>query len=219
MTHVRKTTLELIAEEEKKVEQVKSRMAELKARSGRGPQEGHSPQDRRRSHAHGSRQNRSAFRKMVQDVFNKAVTNPKHRAAILDLIDEQAFQEAMRAAARKADAEARRCRKSVWGRRNSPPRPRGRNSKRRARGAMRRYRAAISEIRKHTRVCKCASQEANPEKGVLYGACPQDHPGADRRRGKKERAGEGQDRRTQGPGREPTNASETVTARSSSAPP
>ena len=32
MSHVRKTTQELIAEEEKKAEQVRARMAELKAR-------------------------------------------------------------------------------------------------------------------------------------------------------------------------------------------
>jgi hypothetical protein len=124
MTHVRKSTLELIAEEEKKVEQVKSRMAELKARQR--------VEDRRRdSHrkivagatlmAHVKID--PQFRKTVQDAFNKALTNPKNRAAILDLIDERAFQEAMRAAARKADAEAKEVQEVSLGAEKQPAPP------------------------------------------------------------------------------------------------
>ena len=47
------------------------------------------------------------FRRDVREALNKAVTDPKHRAVIADLLDEKAFQEAMRAAAKKAAAEAK----------------------------------------------------------------------------------------------------------------
>ena len=47
------------------------------------------------------------FRKAVQEALNKAVTDPKHRAVIPDLLDEKAFIEAMQAAAKKAAAEAK----------------------------------------------------------------------------------------------------------------
>ena len=46
------------------------------------------------------------FRKELREALNKAVTDPKHRAVIPDLLDEQAFHEAMRAAAKKADARS-----------------------------------------------------------------------------------------------------------------
>jgi hypothetical protein len=39
--------------------------------------------------------------------LNKAVPDPKHRAVIPDLLDETAFREAMRAAAKKAEIEAK----------------------------------------------------------------------------------------------------------------
>ena len=108
MAHVRKTTEELIAEEEKKSEQVKARMAELKARQR--------VEERKRDNhrkivvgaavmAHIKIDPR--FRKAVQEALNKAVTDPKHRAVIPDLLDEKAFLEAMRAAAKKAAAEAK----------------------------------------------------------------------------------------------------------------
>jgi exonuclease III len=108
MAHVRKTIEELIADEEKKSEQVKARMAELKGRQ--------KIEERKRdSHrkivvgagimAHIKLDPR--FRKAVQEALNKAVTDPKHRAAIPDLLDEKAFIEAMQAAAKKAAAEAK----------------------------------------------------------------------------------------------------------------
>ena len=45
------------------------------------------------------------FRKELREALNKAVTDPKHKAVIPDLLDEEAFHEAMRAAAKKADEE------------------------------------------------------------------------------------------------------------------
>ena len=92
MAHVRKSTEELIAEEEKKSEQVKARMAELKARQR--------VEERKRDNhrkivvgaavmAHIKIDPR--FRKDVQSALNQAVTDPKHRAVIPDLLDEKAF--------------------------------------------------------------------------------------------------------------------------------
>ena len=108
MTHGRKSTEELIAEEEKKGEQVKARMAELKARQ-------RVEERKRENHrkivvgaaiiAHIRIDPR--FRKDVQNALNKAVTDPKHRAVIPDLLTEKAFLEAMRAAAKKEAAEAK----------------------------------------------------------------------------------------------------------------
>jgi len=108
MAYVRKTIEELIAEEEKKSEQVKARMAELKARQ--------KAEDRKRDNhrkivvgagimAHIKIDPR--FRKAVQEALNKAVTEPKQRAVIPDLLDEKAFIEAMQAAAKKAAIEAK----------------------------------------------------------------------------------------------------------------
>ena len=88
MAYVRKTIEELIAEEEKKSEQVKARMAELKARQ--------KAEDRKRDNhrkivvgagimAHIKIDPR--FRKAVQEALNKAVTEPKQRAVIPDLLD------------------------------------------------------------------------------------------------------------------------------------
>jgi hypothetical protein len=108
MAQVRKTTEELLAEEQKKRKLIRARMAELKARQ-------RAEERKRDNHrkivagailmAHVKIDPR--FRKAVQDAFNKAVTDPKHRAVIPDLLDEKAFQEAMRAAARKAAEEAK----------------------------------------------------------------------------------------------------------------
>lgn len=103
----RKTTEELIAEEQKRAEQVRARMSELKSRQ--------KIEERKRdSHrkivvgaavmAHIRIDPR--FRKAVQEALNKAVPDPKHRAVIPDLLDEKAFLEAMRAAAKKEAAEA-----------------------------------------------------------------------------------------------------------------
>ena len=108
MPQGRKTTQELIAEEEKKVEQVKARMAELKARQR--------VEERKRDNHRKIVVGAAAiahirvdpqFRQALREALNKAVTEPKHRAVIPDLLDEKAFQEAMRAAAKKAAAEAR----------------------------------------------------------------------------------------------------------------
>jgi len=107
MAHVRKTIEELIADEEKKSEQAKVRLAELKSRQR--------DEERKRDNhrkivvgaaimAHIKIDGR--FRKDVQDALNLAVTDPKHRGVIPDLLNEQAFQEAMRAAATKAAVEA-----------------------------------------------------------------------------------------------------------------
>ena len=81
MAHARKTTTELIAEEEKKSEQVKARIAELKAQ-----QRAH--ERKRENHrkiivgasviAHVKIDPR--FRKEVRDALTKAVTDPKHKA-------------------------------------------------------------------------------------------------------------------------------------------
>lgn len=119
----RKTTEELIAEEQKRAEQARGRMAELKSRQ--------KIEERRRDNhrkivagagimAHIKID--PCFRKAVQDALKKAITEPKHRAAIRDLLDEQAFQEAMRAAARKADAEAKEAQDAVVGA-EKPPAP------------------------------------------------------------------------------------------------
>ena len=107
MPNGRKTTEQLIAEEEKKAEQVRARMAELKTRQR--------VEERKRDNHRKIVVGAAAmahirvdpqFRKALRDALNKAVTDPKHRAVIPDLLDEQAFQEAMRAAAKKAAVEA-----------------------------------------------------------------------------------------------------------------
>jgi hypothetical protein len=108
MPHVRKTIEELIAEEEKKSEQARARIAELKAQRRA---------DERKRDAHRKIVVGAAviahvkidphFRKEVRDALTKAVTDPKHKAVIPDLLDEKAFQESMRAAAKKAADEAK----------------------------------------------------------------------------------------------------------------
>jgi len=114
MAHVRKTTEELIADEEKKSEQVKARMAELKARQR--------VEERKRDNhrkivvgaaviAHIKIDPR--YRKATQEALNKAVPDPKHRAVIPDLLDEKAFLEAMKAAAKKAAIEAKEAKEAA----------------------------------------------------------------------------------------------------------
>jgi hypothetical protein len=116
MAHVRKTTEELIAEEEKRAEQVRVRMAELKARQR--------VEDRKRDNHRKIVVGAAAmahikidpqFRKELIAALNKAVTDPKHRAVIPDLLDEKAFQESMRAAAKKAAAEAEEAKQAGQG--------------------------------------------------------------------------------------------------------
>jgi hypothetical protein len=76
----RKTTEELIAEEERKAEQVKARMAELKTRQR--------VEDRKRDNHRKIVVGAAAmahiridpqFRKALRDALTKAVTDPKHR--------------------------------------------------------------------------------------------------------------------------------------------
>ena|ERR1700733_2416908 len=90
MAQTRKTIEQLIAEEEKKSEQIKARVAELRARQR--------VEDRKKdshrkivvgaavmAHVRIDPQ----FRKQVRDALNKAVTEPKQRNVIADLLDEQ----------------------------------------------------------------------------------------------------------------------------------
>jgi molybdopterin converting factor small subunit len=107
MPNTRKTTEELIAEEGKKVQQLRARMAELKARQKAEERK----RDNHRKIVVGAAimthiKIDGHFRKEVRDALNLAVTDPKHRSVIPDLLDEQAFQEAQRAAAKKAAVEA-----------------------------------------------------------------------------------------------------------------
>ncbi len=107
MPNTRKTTEELIAEEGKKVQQLRARMAELKARQKAEERK----RDNHRKIVVGAAimahiKIDGHFRKDVRDALNLAVTDPKHRGVIPDLLDEQAFQEAQRAAAKKAAVEA-----------------------------------------------------------------------------------------------------------------
>jgi exonuclease III len=108
MAQARKTTEELLAEEEKKSEQLKARMAELKAR--------HKIEERKRdthrkvlagavliSHVKID----PRVRRAVQDAFNIALTDPRRRAVLADLLDETAFNRAMQAATKKAAVEAK----------------------------------------------------------------------------------------------------------------
>ena len=84
----RKTTAQLIAEEEKKSSQLKARLEELKTRQ-RGEER------KRENHrkiivgagvlAH--IKINPVFRKQVREALNLAVTDPKHREAILDVLN------------------------------------------------------------------------------------------------------------------------------------
>jgi len=124
MPQSRKTTEELIARELKKSEQAKARIAELK---------GQQRADERKRDSHRKIVVGAAvmahikidpqFRKEVREALNKAITDPKHKAVIPDLLDEQAFHEAMRAAAKKADAEAKGEAEESAGEGNEPARP------------------------------------------------------------------------------------------------
>ena len=114
MAHGHKTTEQLIAEEEKKGEQVKARMAELKARQKVEERK----RDNHRKIVVGAAvmahiRIDARFRKAVQDALNKAVTDPKHRAVIPDLLDEKAYLQAMKAAAKKEAAEAKEAKEAA----------------------------------------------------------------------------------------------------------
>jgi hypothetical protein len=108
MAQIRKTVEELIAEEKQKSEQSKARMAELKARQRAEERK----KDTHRKIVAGAIliarvNNDPRFRRVVQEVFDPAVTDPKHRAVIADLLDEKAFDQARMAAADKAAIEAK----------------------------------------------------------------------------------------------------------------
>jgi exonuclease III len=108
MAHVHKTTEELIADEEKKSEQVKARISELKSRQRVEERK----KDNHRKIVVGAAviahiKIDARFRKAVQEALSTAVTDPKHRAVIPDLLNEKAFLDAMKAAAKKAAAEAK----------------------------------------------------------------------------------------------------------------
>ena len=101
----RKTLDELIAEEQKKSDEARARIASLKARQR--------VIDRKRDNhrkiivgaaAMAHMKISPPFRKALIDALNAAVSEPKHRAVIPDLLDEQAFNEAMRAASKQAAA-------------------------------------------------------------------------------------------------------------------
>jgi exonuclease III len=115
---------ELIAEEQKKGEEARARIASLKARQR--------VVDRKKeahrkiiiggaamAHARIDPQ----FRKALIGALNAAVTEKKHRDAIPDLLDEQAFAESMKAAAKQAASEAKeagRAKKPTEGK-SAPP--------------------------------------------------------------------------------------------------
>jgi exonuclease III len=108
MTHGRKSIEARIADEQKKTEEARARIAALKARQR--------AEDRKKdSHrkivvgaaAMAHIKIDPQFRKVLREALNLAVTDPKHRAVIPDLLDEQAFNEAMRLAAKQAAAEAK----------------------------------------------------------------------------------------------------------------
>jgi hypothetical protein len=108
MAQIRKTVEELIADEKQKTEQSKARIAELKARQRA---------DERKKDTHrkivagailiGRVYSDPRFRRMVQEHFNPAVIDPKHRAVIADLLDETAFDQARKVAANNAAIEAK----------------------------------------------------------------------------------------------------------------
>ena len=124
MANGRKTTEELIAEEKKKAEQARARVSELKLRQ-------RAEERRRQTHqkivvgagAIAHIRMDPVFREQLREVLNKAVTDPKQRAAIPEFLDEKAFQEAMRAAAEKKAAEAAETRVATEGPPAAPPGP------------------------------------------------------------------------------------------------
>ena len=123
MPHTRKTTQELIAEEEKKSEQARARIAELKAQQRADERK----RDNHRKIVVGAAVIAHVkidphFRKEVRDALTKAVTDPKHKAVIPDLLDEEAFHKAMQAAAKQADVEAKEAKEAAVGA-NEPAAP------------------------------------------------------------------------------------------------
>jgi len=120
----RKSIDDQIADEQKRADEARARIAALKARQRTVSRK----QDNHRkiivggacmSHMKIDPQ----FRKGLMVALNAAVTDKKQRGAIPDLLDEQAFAEAMRATAKLAASEAKDAaeKKTVQGK-QAPPR-------------------------------------------------------------------------------------------------
>jgi exonuclease III len=99
---------ELISDEQRKADEARARIAELKARQR--------AEDRKKENHRKIIVGAAAmahikidpqFRKVLREALNVAVPDPKHRAVIPDLLDEQAFLQAMKALAKEAAAEAK----------------------------------------------------------------------------------------------------------------
>jgi len=104
----RKTTAQLIAEEEKKSSQLKARLEELKTRQRAEERK----KENHRKIIVGAAvlahiKINPVFRKQVQEALNLAVTDPKHREAIRDVLNERAYMTWMKEAMRLAKAAAK----------------------------------------------------------------------------------------------------------------
>ena len=104
----RKTTAQLIADEEKKSGQLKARLEELKTRQRAEERK----KENHRKIIVGAAvlahiKINPVFRKQVQEALNLAVTDPKHREAIRDVLNERAYMTWMKEAMRLAKAAAK----------------------------------------------------------------------------------------------------------------
>jgi len=108
MSPGRKPIDELIAEEQKKADEARAKIAALKLRQRAASRK----KDAHRKIIVGGAimahmRIDAEFRKAAQDALNKAVSDPKHRAEITDLLDEKAFALAMKAEAKQAAIDAK----------------------------------------------------------------------------------------------------------------
>ena len=108
MSPGRKPIDELIAEEQRKADEARAKIAALKLRQRAASRK----KDAHRKIIVGGAimahmRIDAEFRKAAQDALNKAVSDPKHRAEIPDLLDEKAFALAMKAEAKQAAIEAK----------------------------------------------------------------------------------------------------------------
>src|ERR1700689_3347508 len=95
----RKTTAQLIADEEKKTGQLRTRLEELKSRQRAEERK----KENHRKIIVGAAvlahiKINPVFRKQVQEALNLAVTDPKHREAIRDVLSERAWTAAVKEA-------------------------------------------------------------------------------------------------------------------------
>lgn len=105
----RKSIDDLIADEQKKADEARAKIAALKFRQ-------RSVSRKKENHrkiivgaaAMAHMKISPPFRKGLMEALNAAVTDKRHRDVILDLLDEQAFAESMQAAAKQDanDAQA-----------------------------------------------------------------------------------------------------------------